>query len=218
MVFVHGSGSSRFSRRNRFVADVFAVAMDAFRGRPYQTALARAEAFAVGSDEIVVVGQLHSTKALVALAEGRFPDAFTHASAAEATTPGFATVQGPAAFRAALWAGDAAGAHEAAERFRAKGSHGRAINAQLRGIDAGLLAIEGRSDEATAAYRDAIRQWRDLSCWFDLAMCELDFVRFVGGESPDIEAAASEAREIFTRLGAPTLLQRLDEAVGLPKV
>jgi hypothetical protein len=39
----------------------------------------------------------------------------------------------------------------------------------------------------------------------------------VGGESPEVEAAATEARSIFTRLGAPALLERLDEAVGLPK-
>jgi class 3 adenylate cyclase/tetratricopeptide (TPR) repeat protein len=202
---------------DRFMADAYAVVLDAFRGRPYEAELARSEAFAEGHDEMIVAAQLHSTKALIALAEGRFSDAFTHASAAASANPGFATIEGPAAFRAALWAGNTAGASEAAAHFRAQGSHGRAINAHGRGIDAGLLAIQGQAEEATAAYRDAIRQWRDLSSWFDLALCELDFVRFVGGESPDVEAAAKEAREIFTRLGAPTLLQRLDEAVGLPK-
>ena len=64
--------------------------------------------------------------------------------------------------------------------------------------------------------RDAIRQWRDIECWWDLALCELDFVRFVGGENPDAKAAADEARSIFTRLGAPAFLRRLNEAVGLP--
>ncbi len=38
----------------------------------------------------------------------------------------------------------------------------------------------------------------------------------MGGESPDVEAAASEARSIFSRLAAPAFLRRLDEAVGLP--
>ena len=76
--------------------------------------------------------------------------------------------------------------------------------------------MAGNHDEAAAAYRDAMRQWRDIEAWFDLAMCELDFVRFVGGESPDIEAAAGEARDIFSRLGATSFLRRLDEAVGLP--
>jgi hypothetical protein len=73
----------------------------------------------------------------------------------------------------------------------------------------------GNQDEAAATFRDAMRQWRELECWFDLALCELDFVNFVGGESPDVESAANEARAIFTRLGSPALLQRLDEAVGL---
>ena len=96
------------------------------------------------------------------------------------------------------------------------GTHGRAVNANVRGMEAGIAAASGQLEEATLAYRDAIRQWRDLESWFDLALCELDFVQFVGGESPDVEAAAREAREIFTRLRAPAFLQRLDAAVGLP--
>jgi hypothetical protein len=96
------------------------------------------------------------------------------------------------------------------------GSHARAINASLRAIDGGIAATSGQPEEAAIAFRDAMRQWREIEAWFDLALCELDFVRFVGGESPDVEAAATEARSIFTRLGAPSFLRRLDEAVGLP--
>jgi hypothetical protein len=94
--------------------------------------------------------------------------------------------------------------------------HGRAVNASLRTIDGGAAALASRMEEAATAFREAIRQWRDLGALFDLALCELDFVRFVGGENPDAKAAGEEAREIFTRLGAPAFLERLNEAVGLP--
>jgi hypothetical protein len=83
-------------------------------------------------------------------------------------------------------------------------------------MDAGIAALTGQADEAAGGYRDAIRQWRNLEAWFELALCQLDFVRFVGGASPDVAAAAAEAREIFTRLGAPAFLQRLEEAVAVP--
>ena len=73
-----------------------------------------------------------------------------------------------------------------------------------------------RPNAEVLRFRDAIRQWREIGCWWDLALCELDFVRFVGGENPDAKAAADEARDIFTRLGAPAFLRRLNEAVGLP--
>ena len=72
------------------------------------------------------------------------------------------------------------------------------------------------TDQATGGYRDAIRQWRDIGAAFDLALCELDFVKFVGGENPEAKAAAEEAKSIFQRLGAPAFLQRLNDAVGLP--
>ena len=201
---------------DRFVVDAYSAVADVLRGRPYEAALARSEVFAATSSEPIVVAQLNSLKGWIGLADGRFADAHAEAAAAAAANPGFAATELPMAVRAALWAGNPTLAEEVAARFRALGSHGRAINAHSRGIDGGLAAAAGRKDEAATAYRDAIRQWRDLQCWFDVALCELDFVRFVGGESPEVEAAASEARSIFTRLGAPTFLRRLDEAVGLP--
>jgi class 3 adenylate cyclase/tetratricopeptide (TPR) repeat protein len=201
---------------DRFVADAYTAISEALRGRPNDLVLSRAEAFGQTSAEPVVIALLHSIRGWIALAEGRFPDAHLEASAGVAANPGIAGSDLPVAARAALWAGNPTDASEAADMLRSMGSHGRAINANLRGIGAGIAAASGRIDDAGAAYRDAIRQWREMEAWFDLALCELDFVHFVGGESPDIESAASEARSIFTRLGAPGFLRRLDEAVGLP--
>ncbi|MEO6060182.1 MAG: adenylate/guanylate cyclase domain-containing protein, partial [Candidatus Limnocylindria bacterium] len=202
---------------DRFQVDSIAVLPNVLRGRPYVEGLARAEAFAGTSDEPGVVGQVNSLKGWIALIDGRFADAHAAWSATAAINVGYATTESKLAARAALWAGDATQARAAADLLRSVGSRGRAINASLRGIDAGIAALTGQSEEAATGYRDAIRQWRDLEAWFDLALCQLDYVRFVGGNSPDVAAAATEARAIFTRLGAPAFLQRLDEAVGAPK-
>jgi tetratricopeptide (TPR) repeat protein len=208
--------SADLAPSDRFVSDAYAAISEALRGRPYDLWLARMEAFVRDSEEPVIVGQLHSTKGWIGVAEGRFAEAHAEASAGVAANPGIAVSDLPVAARAALWAGNPRQAEEAASQLRAQGSHGRAVNANLRAIEAGTQAASGNLEEATVAYRDAIRQWRDMEAWFDLALCELDFVNFVGGENPDVMAAADEARTIFTRLGAPGFLRRLNESVGLP--
>jgi class 3 adenylate cyclase/tetratricopeptide (TPR) repeat protein len=201
---------------DRFVADNYTAISEALRGRPYDAVLERAEAFARTSSEPAVIGQLHSAKGWIGVADGRFAEAHLDASAGVSANPGIALSDLPLAARAALWAGNPDKAEEASDQLRAQGGHGRSVNANVRGIAAGVQAASGNLEEAAVAYRDAMRQWRDMEAWFDLALCELDFVRFVGGENPDVMAAADEARTIFTRLGAPGFLRRLNESVGLP--
>ncbi len=201
---------------DRYLVDCLSALLDALRGRPFQAALEHAEAFAKTTDEPQVLAQLSSTRAWLALVEGRFDDAFAESATTFRVNVSSAPEDLPVACRAALWAGKVDDARKAADDLRSVGVHGRAVNAGLRVMDAGIAAASGETEAATEAFLDAIRQWRDLGLAFDLALCELDFVRFVGGESPDIRAAADEARSIFTRLGAPAFLRRLNESVGLP--
>jgi class 3 adenylate cyclase/tetratricopeptide (TPR) repeat protein len=201
---------------DRFLTECLSAVVDVLRGRPHEEALARAEAFAKTSDEPQLVAQIESTRGLIALIEGRYADAYADATQSATRNPSNSGDDLPVAARAALWMGKPEVAADAAERLKASGIRGRAVNASLRGIEAGVDALTGKPEDAANAYRDAMRQFRDLEAWYDLAMCQLDFVRLVGGESPDVKAAADEARAIFTRLGAPGLLRRLNEAVGLP--
>ncbi|HEV8252109.1 MAG TPA: adenylate/guanylate cyclase domain-containing protein [Candidatus Limnocylindria bacterium] len=201
---------------DRYLVDCISTLLDALQERPFESALERAEAFARTTDEPQVLGQIRSVRAWLALLAGEFGTAFEESWSNTSSNPAGASEDLPVAARAALWAGKAEDAKRAADQLATIGIHGRAINASLRTIEAGMAAIAGQSQDASVAYRDAIRQWRDLGTAFDLALCELDFVRLVPGENPDIEAAAAEARSIFTRLGAASFLRRLDEAVGLP--
>jgi hypothetical protein len=201
---------------DRYLVDCISTILDGLRGRPVEASVERAEAFARTTDEPQVLGQIRAVRAWLALLGGEFGTAFAEVWANATANPSGASEDLPLAARAALWAGKVDDATRAADGLATIGVHGRALNASLRTIEAGVAGITGKPEEASAAYRDAIRQWRDLGTAFDLALCELDFVKFVGGESPDVEAAATEARSIFTRLGAPSFLRRLDEAVGLP--
>ena len=124
--------------------------------------------------------------------------------------------EGTVAARCALWAGDLEVARDIADRMHRDAGHGRAIDAVIRGIDAGVMALDGRTEDAVAAYDQALRELRALNVHAELALCELDFVRFVGGERPEVRAAAEEARSIFDRIPSPPFLRRLDEALGMP--
>jgi len=116
--------------------------------------------------------------------------------------------------RAALWLRNAAAARQALSAM--KGFRGRWMAAARLTTEAGLAALDGRVDESAESYRSAMEAWRALDCTLDLAMCELDLVLLLGPDVPDA-AAAKEARDIFTQIGATPFLERLNQAAGAGK-
>jgi class 3 adenylate cyclase/tetratricopeptide (TPR) repeat protein len=118
------------------------------------------------------------------------------------------------AARAALWMKDRTRMADALSRVDAVRIRGGWVDTVRQTLRAGLLALDGRTEEAVQGYVAAARQWRELEVWFPLALSQLDFAATIGTDNPDAKAAADEAREIFTRLGAKPLLQRL-ESIGL---
>jgi len=119
----------------------------------------------------------------------------------------------PAA-RASLWLRDAAGLRDAMGESDV--SVGRATDLRFRALRAGLAALEGRTDDARAAYLAAEAGLRDLGIRFELGLATLEHAVFLVGD-PSARAAAEEARAVFAELGATTLLARLP-ATGAPAV
>jgi hypothetical protein len=91
------------------------------------------------------------------------------------------------------------------------GLHGPALDAERRSLVAGIAALEGRTADAVAGYREALRRFRELRSDFDHALCALEFALFVPHES-EAHEAGEEARRIFERLGARPMLERLATA------
>jgi homoaconitase/3-isopropylmalate dehydratase large subunit len=118
------------------------------------------------------------------------------------------------AARAALWTGDAPGAVADLAEVAETGRRGRAIDNDQAVIRAGIAALEGRTAEALAAYRQALRTWRDLGCVLDEAFCAIDMAMLLDPTEPEVQAAAASAREILARLGAKPLLALLDAAMS----
>jgi len=121
------------------------------------------------------------------------------------------TYSGAFAARAALWMKDRARMADALSKVDAVQVRGGWLDTMRQTLHAGLLALEGRADEAAQGYVAAARRWRELETWFQLALSQFDFATTTGINHPDAKAAADEARQIFTRLGAKPMLQRMEK-------
>jgi class 3 adenylate cyclase/tetratricopeptide (TPR) repeat protein len=153
-------------------------------------------------------------EALVALGMGRPEDAYREGlRAADADLLNRPNALGLAA-RGALWLGDPARLRLVLDRLDGLRVFGRWLEANRRTLMAGLVALEGNYDEAVPAYLDAIRRWRELDAPPYLGFCLMEFATLLGPDQPDAAAAAEEAREIFTRLNSPPMLERLERGLA----
>ncbi len=103
----------------------------------------------------------------------------------------------PAA-RASLWLRDAPGMREALGERDV--SVGRATDLRFAVIRAGLAALEGRADDARAAYLAAESGLRELGIRFELGSPLLEHAVFLA-DDPSARAAADEARRDLRRAG-----------------
>ncbi|TML72040.1 MAG: zinc-ribbon domain-containing protein [Actinobacteria bacterium] len=78
-----------------------------------------------------------------------------------------------------------------------------------------LASTRGDATEADRLFKRAAGLFREIAVPFYLAVTLLEHVEALGehGQATDAEPLATEAREIFERLGAAPLLQRLDALV-----
>ncbi len=196
------------------IATVGLIMLRSATGQPIEDLLEQLQASGDASDDPQWVATLALTRTWVAMAEQRWRDAASAARAAAAASAFDAPWIFPMAIRAMLALRDARAARQMLDEFLATLVHGPAIDAMRRTAEAGLDALEGRRPESIAAYRDAQQRWRDAGVMFDLALCELDMVRLLGMDDPEVRAAAEECREILTSLGAKPYLAQLDAAIG----
>ncbi len=115
---------------------------------------------------------------------------------------------------AALWSRDLARAREALGLHLALPIRGRFIGIERLTLASGVQALEGDPGRAAAGFREAWRGYRDVGVLLSLGYSLITAVATLPPGHPDAVAAEAEARELFERLGARALLDRLDEAHG----
>ena len=191
---------------NRINLAVTTSIIRALQGDPRPLASIEAlEPFPDQIDSQVLHGVEHA-RAWAAFVAGDVGVAQSHARAAAAGSLGAERKRQLAlAARCSLWLGDRAGASAVAEELAASSS-GRATEATLLGLAAGLAGLDGAPD-ARARYRAAADAWRQLDLPLHLALCHLDAHRVLGEQEP-----ASEAIGLLEILGADGLLRLIGRA------
>ena len=188
--------------------------LDACRGADPTSLLAEGEALVAGLTDPQFSSYVRMGSAWAALAAGRLDEAAELAQAAVAATSYFGPMGLPLAARAALWSGDGERVAAMLEQLGVEPRRGGAIETDRLSVRAGLAALEGRSAEALAMYRDALRAWRDLGLAWDEALTAIDMATVLDPSEPEVRAAAEAAREILGRLGARPFLERLEAALA----
>jgi tetratricopeptide (TPR) repeat protein len=172
-------------------------------GKP-ERALTRLEPFPAETDA-QVLAQVAYARAWVAFLRGRFRRARELAGAAVAPSVGFSRHAALVlSARAALWAGDAAGAQAVLDSLRTVPLNGRAAAAAVETIAAGAAAHAGRLAEARTGYRKAIALWRELDLPFPLALALLERDAFL---PPARGKSSAEALALIDRLRGVGLAQ-----------
>ena len=154
-------------------------------------------------------------RAWAAFSVGRFAEARDLAASAPQSIGFFHPLATPLAARAALWAGDPDGARELVNR-NTTSYRGEALQVDNTTITASLAALEGRTAEALALYREALAGWRRLGLAWDEALAVIDMVKFLGPTEPEVQTAAESALAALRRLGAKPYIERLEEAMKAP--
>jgi class 3 adenylate cyclase/tetratricopeptide (TPR) repeat protein len=144
-------------------------------------------------------------RACQALLDDRLSEAHELAlGAAEGATAVEAWWSVALAIRASLWQGDGATARRLLARLRLPDGPGRAAEASVQTLTAGVQALGGNRSAAEEGYAEAAERLRELDLPLALGFCLLDRHLLLGDE-----VAGDEAGAIFERLGAPPLLARV---------
>jgi hypothetical protein len=114
----------------------------------------------------------------------------------------------------ALWAKDLERARELQGQQLESGGYGAVSDARRATMTAGVAALEGRTAEAMAAYRDALRDWRATHSVWDEALTGITMAELLDPRDPEVAKVISSTREILERLGARPYLERLDRAAA----
>ena len=194
---------------------VSALALRANRGEAVDTLLDEVTRL-VGAADRARENDLQWSLGAVAFATGRLADARAAWRRCVEISPLVARWVLPFAARAAIWTRDVAGARDDLAAFDAEPTHLATFEADRTTIRAGVAALEGRTADALALYREALRAWREMGLDWDEALCGIDMATLLDPIEPDVRAAAKRSREILVRLEAKPFIERLDAVLARP--
>jgi len=205
--------ASAVADADRATGAVTAIVIAAARGEDVGDRLAEVARILLAGSDNQAHATVRDTVGQVAFVQGRLEEAFDE----EMKAGGMISWSAPTAYltaaRAALWLRDPDRARAALVKLDGT-THGPAIAAGHRTIEAGLAALAGDPGAALAHYHVALDAWRELGLPVDVALTAIDMATLLGRSEPAVAAAAETAREILGALDARTFLSRLSTAMG----
>jgi class 3 adenylate cyclase/tetratricopeptide (TPR) repeat protein len=187
------------------------------RGEPTDELLDRLEEIQPRVDDPFAGLCLRSLRGDRALLGGDLPTAVRLGVEAATTDEPARVIFASLAFHAALAARDRP-AVLALQGVVEGGPTGSYRTMVLTAVRAGLLVLDGRTDEAAAGFRDAVAQAQAQDMPFEGARIALDGVIALGADHPVAGWLAAEARPVLERCRAEPLLARLDAAFAAATV
>jgi class 3 adenylate cyclase/tetratricopeptide (TPR) repeat protein len=185
----------------------------AYRGELDDDALASLSARIDATDDKDIAAGIYDVRAVVALTAGDPEGAATwwlqNAEVSTLNAP-FAL---PKAGFASILAGDAEQARAILDRLTELGSRGRAIEADMAAIVAGIAGLRGDLEAARAGFRATRAAFHDLGLPWDMALSSILAGRTLGTSDPEVAGWLAEARETMRQLRARPMVDLID---GLP--
>jgi class 3 adenylate cyclase/predicted ATPase len=161
-------------------------------------------------DDPDVASQGNGLNALIDVTRGDFGKAALEWIKQADASPLNAPYALPRAGHVAVLASDAGLAQVILDRLASLGSRGRAIEADMDGIRAGMAAINGDATAAQAAYRDVRSRFAELGLHWDVAWMGLVAGARLDAADAEVAAWIGEARATFERVRARPVLALLD--------
>jgi hypothetical protein len=191
-----------------------ALVLRGWRGEATAEDWAAWDALIEGEADPQAAADYKDIHALRALGEGRLADARRIAIEGAGMIGGRVPSRRAVAARAAIWSQDPIGAAEDLAAIHASAMRGPAIELRRTTIRAGITALEGRTAESIALYREARDGWRDVAVPWEEALTGIDMATVLDSLEPEVQTAAARSREILTNLRAAPFLQRLEASLA----
>jgi hypothetical protein len=185
------------------------ITIDAARGEPTDALITEMDEALVGVTDLQSIAERDAALGWVALAAGRFHAArelWARITGGQGSTASFHGLRA----RAALWNSQADDGAVELAALEASGAHGPALEADRAVMRAAIASREGRTAEALAGYRVALRAWRELGLPFDEALTGIDMATVLDVSEQEVADAVAVARRLLTELGARPYLERLE--------
>jgi tetratricopeptide (TPR) repeat protein len=190
------------------------IELRAYRGEDFEALVGELRGLLAEPPSPVERAFLETAAAMVALRDGRLGVARAALREVVAVAPEYAWWGVGLGAHLAVWLGEPAAARDDLTELEGKRWRGRAVVNTRLTIRSGIAGLEGRTDEALASYREALRTWRDLGLQWDEALMIIDLATVLDPREPEVATAIDAARESLQRLGARPFLERLEAAAA----